>query len=183
MNIGITLVRNSVPMIGYYKNKLKEQGCDETYVLYWDAYDESFTIDDLEFVQTLTSGDTVTTIELTALCNSVEVFEQLLKLFQCRHIRFKVIDHNFDFSPEALTDSVIDELIGYFEDEYQQYSFLVDDQLVNFGRYRFTPTEVEEILELLEHQSITTLSQETDIPVTTLETFLLLYKEHQLYIS
>lgn len=183
MNIGITLVRNSVPMIAYYKNKLKEHGCDETYVYYCDAFYEPFTIDDLEFVKALTSGDTVTTVELTTLCNSVETFEQLLRMFQRRNIHFKVMDHNFDFSPEDLTDSVIEELIGYFESEYQQYGFIVDEQLVDFGRYRFTPTEVEEISELLEQQSLTSLAQETEIPKTTLETFLSLYKEHQLYAS
>lgn len=104
-------------------------------------------------------------------------------MFQRRNIHFKVLDHKFDFSPEDLTDSVIEELIGYFESEYQQYGFIVDEQLVDFGRYRFTPTEVEEISELLEQQSLTSLAQETEIPKTTLETFLSLYKEHQLYAS
>lgn len=180
MIIGTSFVRHSIPMVKHYQEKLKAQQCEAVYVSYCDAYYEGMTLDDLDFLKhPLNNGDTVVTVSLTSLCNSVELFESLLRMFQRRNIHFKVIEHNFDFSPEALTDDVIEDLIGYFNDEYYQYCHFIDEQLVQFGRYRFTPQEIEEVLDLLKHQSISDLSSNTGIPVPTLETFLLLYNEYQ----
>ncbi|UEX90278.1 hypothetical protein [Staphylococcus ratti] len=184
MIIGTALVRHSLPMVNNYRKKLEAENCEQTYITYCDAYYEDFTQDDLDFLKhPLNPGDTVVTVELTSMCNSVETFENILRMFQRRQINFKVLDHQFYFKPEALTESVIETLIGYFEDEYYQYQFLVEDQLVTFGRYRFTPSEVEEILKLLEHQSMNDLSKDTGVPITTLETFILLYREFKRYDS
>lgn len=182
MIIGTSYVRHSLPMVKHYHEKLKAQQCEAVYVSYCDAYYEGMTLDDLDFLKhPLNNGDTVVTVSLTSLCNSVELFEEVLRLFQRRNIRFKVIEHNLDIEPEALTERMMSTLIDYFNDEYYQYCHFIDEQLVQFGRYRFTPFEIEEILDLLKHQSIYELSSDTGVPVTTLETFMLLYNEYQKY--